>query len=198
MESLAADYTSRTVRKETLHTLSFVEAELQPGDTVLDVGCGYGDVAWELARRHDGRVLAVDIVDCRRRELPHFALYDGVTLSFGDASCDVVLVAFVLHHVPNETKHAVLSEIRRVARRRVVVLEDTPKNPVDRYFNRRHGEQYRRKINSTAGYGFYSQAEWPAVFESARLAVVRAATISRFARDWAQPYARSCFVLEPV
>jgi ubiquinone/menaquinone biosynthesis C-methylase UbiE len=191
-------YPSRTSRKEALHSLSFVTPHLQPGDTVLDVGCGNGDVAWELARNHDVRVLAVDIVDCRRRELPHFALYDGVTLPFADKSCDIVIVGFVLHHIPNDTKPAVLAELRRVARRRVVVLEDTPRNAVDRYFSRRHGETFRKKIGSTADFGFYAHDEWKHVFADGGFSVVDAKPISRFARDWQQPYARSYYALEPV
>lgn len=191
-------YASKTTRKEALNTLSFITPHLQPGDTVLDVGCGPGDVAWEITRRHDGPVFVVDVVDYRRRELPHFALYDGVTLPFADASCDVVVVGFMLHHVPNEMKPAVLAELRRVTRRRLIVLEDTPRNAIDRYFNRRHGEAFRKKIGSTASFGFFALDEWKQVFEVNSFSVVDAQPIGRFARDWFQPYPRSCFVLEPA
>ncbi|MBA3464389.1 MAG: methyltransferase domain-containing protein [Deltaproteobacteria bacterium] len=191
-------YRSKADRKDTLNTLSYITPHLRPGDTVLDVGCGPGNVAWEIMQSHDGHVLAVDVVDYRRRELPHFALYDGVSLPFADASCDVVVVGFMLHHVPNEMKPAVLAELRRVTRRRLIVLEDTPRNALDRYFNRRHGEAFRKKIGSSAGYGFFALEEWKQVFEVNSLSVVDALPIGRFSRDWQQPFARSCFVLEPA
>ena len=43
--------------------------------------------------------------------------------------------------------------------------------------------------------GFYAQGEWEEFFARERLAVVESRTLSRFCRDWKQPYARSCFVL---
>lgn len=191
-------YRSKADRKDALNTLSYITPHLRRGDSVLDVGCGPGNVGWELLRTHTGHVLAVDVVDYRRRELPHFALYDGVNLPFSDASVDVVVVGFVLHHVPNEEKPAVLAELHRVTRRVLVILEDTPKNAIDRYFNRKHGEAFRKQIGSSAGYGFYAKDEWTQVFEANRFSVLDAKPIGRFARDWQQPYARSCFVLEPA
>jgi ubiquinone/menaquinone biosynthesis C-methylase UbiE len=155
-------------------------------------------VAWQLAQRHRGLVCAVDIVDCRKRRTSQFALYDGINLPFGDASCDVVNLSFTLHHIPNETKPSVIAEVRRVVRRAVVVMEDTPRNFIDRYYNRRHGEEFRRSIGSTAAYGFYTQKEWEAFFAAHGFAIVQTTRIGRFARDWEQPFARTCFVLEKV
>ena len=43
---------SRAARKDTFHTLSLIEPHLRPGDTILEVGCSNGYLAWELARRH--------------------------------------------------------------------------------------------------------------------------------------------------
>ncbi len=189
---------SRAARKDTFHTLSLLEPQLRPGDTVLDVGCGSGYVAWQLAQRHRGRVLAVDIVDWRKKPTPHFALYDGVHLPFDDCSCDVVALSFTLHHIPNETKPSVIAEVRRVVRRAVLVLEDTPRNFIDRYYNRRHGEEFRRSIGSSAAYGFYTETEWKAFFVAHGLAVTHSARIGRFARDWEQPFARTYFVLEKM
>src|SRR5947207_10939845 len=93
-------YPPGNVRKETMHTLSFVRPVLRAGDSVLDIGCGDGWVLAELAEQHE--VMGVDIVDLRKVELPEFALYDGVSVPCADASFDIVLLTFVLHHVPNE------------------------------------------------------------------------------------------------
>jgi SAM-dependent methyltransferase len=192
------EYHSRAAYNDTQNTLSLIEPVLRSGDVVLDVGCGSAYVAWELGRRQQIDMRTIDIVDCRRKPTPHFALFDGVSLPFEDQSCDVVILSFVLHHVPNETKPKLMQEVLRVTRRHVVVLEDTPRNFVDRYFNRRHGRQFQKSINSDLPFGFFNQREWEAWFPSHGFEVTRAAKISRFARDWQQPYARSCFVLAPV
>lgn len=52
-----------------------------------------------------------------------------------DRSYDVVLIAFVLHHVPAEQHAAALAEARRIARRRVVLLEDTFRSEAERRWN---------------------------------------------------------------
>ncbi len=192
----AATFHSRSSRKETTHTLSLIQPHLRPHEAVLDIGCGDAYVTSELVREHAGPVLAVDIVDCRRRATPHFALYDGIDLPFADASCDVAILGFVLHHIPNEDKARVLAEVHRVVRRAVIVLEDTPENAIDRYLNRRHGEQFRRKIGTTHGFGFFSAPEWMPIFEDHGFAVAKVQRVSRLARDWRQPYARTCFVLD--
>ena len=192
------DFHSAGARRCSLHTAAMVGPHLRDGDVVLDIGCGAAYVTTLLAARHAVTMLAVDIVDCRRVPTPHFALYDGITLPLADASCDVVIVGFTLHHIPNDTKPAVIADIRRVARRTVIVFEDTPRNFIDRYYNRKHGEEFRRRIDSTAPYGFYSQREWEAWFPQHGLRVVESIKIGRFARDRGQPFARSCFVLEPA
>jgi hypothetical protein len=139
----------------------------------------------------------IDIKDGRRTELEKFALYDGKSIAFPERRFDVVVLAFVLHHVPNDMKPQLVAEARRVCRRTLVVIEDTPRNAFDRFISRRHGEKYRRSIGSTADYGFYSQLEWEQFFAGGGLDVAESRSLSRFCRDWKQPYARSYFVLHP-
>ena len=141
---------SPTVRKETAHTVSLVLPHLTPGTSVLDIGCGEGWVADELVRRGVGEIAVVDVVDVRRTRTLPFSLYDGVHLPFDDGRFDVAMLNFVLHHVPDERKVALLREVLRVARKTVFILEDTPVTPIDRFVSRRHGEAYRRKISSDA------------------------------------------------
>src|SRR5438034_791428 len=151
-------YPPGNVRKETMHTLTYVRPALRPGDGVLDIGCGDGWVLAELAGEHE--VMGVDIVDLRKVELPRFALYDGQHVPCADSSFDVVLLTFVLHHVPNELKPALVAEARRVSRRNVVVLEDTPRTALDRLACNMHGRAHRKRIGTTAGFGFYDQRRW--------------------------------------
>lgn len=187
---------SRSVLHDTNHTISLLAPHLRAGDTILDVGCGAAWVTSALGERgHEA--WGIDVVDGRCAELERFALYDGLAIGFPDARFDVVVLAFVLHHVPDELKPRLVAEARRVCRRALLVVEDTPRTAVDRFFSRRHGETYRRSIGSTAEFGFYTQPEWEAFFARSGLDILESRRLGRFCRDWKQPYARSFFALAP-
>ena len=187
-------YRSRTVKKETLHTVSLLTPHLAPGDSVLDIGCGEGYVLDELAARGFRDVHGVDIVDIRGNKDYPFRLYDGTTVPFPDRSFDLVVLSFVLHHVPNDKKLALLEEALRVSRAKVVIVEDTPSSAFDRLMNHRHGEAYRRKIGSTAAFGFLTEGEWRWLFRGMGLEP-EARPLSRFCRSILQPFARTAFIL---
>jgi hypothetical protein len=105
-----------------------------------------------------------------------------------------VVLSFVLHHVPNERKLALLEEALRVSRAKVVVVEDTPSTAFDRLMNRRHGEAYRRKIRSSAAFGFLTAGEWRWLFRGMGIEP-EMHPLSRFCRSIVQPFARTLFVL---
>jgi ubiquinone/menaquinone biosynthesis C-methylase UbiE len=101
-------------------------ARMQPGDAVLDVGCGTGTLAMEVARRvgRAGRVAGVDpgteqIARARakaaRRHVPiEFQIGVIEQLPFPDQTFDVVLSTLMMHHLPNALKRQGLAEIARV------------------------------------------------------------------------------------
>jgi ubiquinone/menaquinone biosynthesis C-methylase UbiE len=187
-------YRSQTVRKETLHTVSLAAPYLQPGASVLDVGCGEGYVLDELRGRGAGEIFGVDIVDLRQnRDIP-FRLYDGTAIPFADRSFDLVMLSFVLHHVPDDRKRALLREALRVSRGTVFVVEDTPATPLDRLFSHRHGEAYRKRIKSRAPFGFLTAGEWRWLFRGMGLEP-EIRRLSRFCRSILQPFARTTFLL---
>jgi ubiquinone/menaquinone biosynthesis C-methylase UbiE len=186
-------YRSQTVRKETLHTVSLALAHLQPGQSVLDVGCGEGYVLEELAQRGMA-ISGVDIVDLRRNRSYPFRLYDGQTLPFPDRSFDLVMLSFVLHHVPNERKLSLLREVLRVARRSVFIVEDTPATALDWVASERHGHAYRKRIGSTASFGFLTAGEWRWLFRGMGFEP-ELRPLSRFCRSILQPFARTAFLL---
>ncbi|MYB42005.1 MAG: ubiquinone/menaquinone biosynthesis methyltransferase [Chloroflexi bacterium] len=111
-------------------------ALVRPGDTVLDVGCGTGDLAFDCAARGAGTVLGVDFAEpmlalardkanARRAATVSFAAADATRLPLLDASVDVWCAAFVLRNIPD--LDAALAEARRVLRPggRIGVLEIT-------------------------------------------------------------------------
>src|SRR5260370_4142612 len=101
-------------------------ARLQPGDAVLDVGCGTGTLAMEVAHRvgHAVRVAAVDpgtqqIARARlkaaRRNAPiEFQIGVIEQLPFPDQTFDVVFSTLMMHHLPASLKRQGLAEIARV------------------------------------------------------------------------------------
>lgn len=97
-------------------------AKAIPGrGTVLDIGCGDGQLALALMRlRPDLKVEGVDVV-ARPKTLIPVAQYDGNRLPFEDKSFDYVTIVDVLHHTNDPT--IVLSEASRVARQGVVIKD---------------------------------------------------------------------------
>jgi ubiquinone/menaquinone biosynthesis C-methylase UbiE len=101
-------------------------AQLQPGEQVLDVGCGTGTLALEVQRRvgSAGRVIGIDpgeeqIARARakaaRRHLPiEFQIGVIEQLAFPDQTFDVVLSTLMMHHLPVSLKRQGLAEIARV------------------------------------------------------------------------------------
>jgi SAM-dependent methyltransferase len=89
--------------------------------SLLDVGCGDGTVAREVAERVGAeRVAGVD-VKVRPGAAIESHLYDGTRLPFDDGAFEAVLLADVLHHASDPA--AVLRESLRVASR-VVAVKD--------------------------------------------------------------------------
>ena len=103
-------------------------AGVRSGDYVLDVGCGTGVVARDLAQRvgHQGRVVGVDpserLIEVAVRRMEEgglkgrieFQSADGAALPFPDGSFDLVVASAVFGHIPNGME--VLAEMVRVAR----------------------------------------------------------------------------------
>ena len=125
-------------------------AEVQPGDVVVDVACGTGDLTELFAQTAAGSVLGVDFTPAmldiartkserqpRARTRPSYVQGDATALALDDASADVVSIAFGLRNVGDPAK--ALREFRRVLRPggRLVVLEfDEPTNRIVRAANR--------------------------------------------------------------
>lgn len=100
--------------------------------SLLDIGTGIGDVsqkARKKAARHGVRMSTVGLDAAEELSAEsrtgHDAVVcgDGLNLPFPDQSFDVVLASQVLHHFEDQGAMKLLTEMNRVARRRVVISD---------------------------------------------------------------------------
>ncbi len=124
-------------REQALRQMTADLAQLQPGETVLDVGCGTGMLAMVARQRvgETGRVSGIDpsvqmIARARRKAARrglaiNFQVGVIEQLAFPDQSFDVVLSTMMMHHLPDDLKRQGLAEIARVLKPggRLLVLD---------------------------------------------------------------------------
>jgi len=112
-------------------------AAVQPGDTVVDVACGTGDLAEAFARTQAGSVIGVDFTHAMLERARHrqnllndhvhqkivYIEGDAMALPLADACCDVLSIAFGLRNV--QEPEVAVGEFARVLRPggRLVILE---------------------------------------------------------------------------
>ncbi|MDQ1712667.1 MAG: hypothetical protein QOE45_2117 [Frankiaceae bacterium] len=131
-----------------------VEALTSPGESILDCGVAEGTMTRFLTDRlPDRRVVAMEYEDeaCAifHRQFGDIPLLRGsiYDLPFPDGSVDVVTAFEVLEHLADPGK--ALEEMRRVARRRVVVT--VPYEPFFRMGNIARGK-YLKRLGNTPGH----------------------------------------------
>jgi ubiquinone/menaquinone biosynthesis C-methylase UbiE len=139
-ESVLRSHRWRTAENSAAYLLSY----LQPGTSLLDVGCGPGTITVDLARRvTPGRVVGVDAseeivvqaqAEAAEAGLPSLSFETGSVfdLRFDDGTFDVVHAHQVLQHVGDPV--AALVEMRRVCRPGGIVAARDSDYPGFRYF----------------------------------------------------------------
>lgn len=144
-------------------------ARLEPGEAVLDVGCGTGTLAIAARGRvgQSGEVCALDAspeMIARARKKARRAGVDvsfenafAQSLPYPDARFDAVLTTIMLHHLPKAARQELAREIRRVLKPggRVLAIDFAAPGP-DRkrlldHIHRRHGHVALEEIVALFG-----------------------------------------------
>ena len=104
-------------------------AKLKEAKSVLDVGCGTGNLALEIAKwlPSDGYVIGIDagekmVILAKNKlqdtQIPiQFLRVSAEKISFKDEVFDCVFNVFLLHHLPMELKLAAFKEMYRVLKK---------------------------------------------------------------------------------
>lgn len=137
------------------------------GHSVLDLGCGDGQVAVAVMRRRPE--LQFEGVDVLVRPVTHIPvrLYDGHRLPLADRSVDHVTIVDVLHHTDDPA--AVLAEAARVARRSVVVKDHLREGLLAGPTLRLMDWVGNRGHDVRLPYNYLDRTEWDAAFARAGL-----------------------------
>ena len=108
-----------------LRRMTVDNALIKPGESVLDIGCGTGEVALlAKVRAKAGKVFGIDPAPemiavaqnkaARKKLDVDFRVGVIEALPFPDASIDVVTSSLMMHHLPDDLKARGLAEIYRV------------------------------------------------------------------------------------
>jgi len=121
------DVFTRVAGVRALHQQAVALAGIAPGQVVVDVGCGTGNLSFAvLAAQRDARVTGLDPDASALRRAARKARRRGVSLTLvqgyadripaEDASLDHVVSALALHHVDDDGRVAFARDARRALR----------------------------------------------------------------------------------
>jgi ubiquinone/menaquinone biosynthesis C-methylase UbiE len=137
-------------RRSRLRRMTIALARIQPGDRVLEVGCGTGDVAIAACAPAGPRgsvsgidagseMIAVARAKAARAKLAiDFRVEPIEALTYPNATFDIVLSSLMMHHLPDDLKRQGLAEIARVLKpggRLLIVDVKRPSTHLGRILN---------------------------------------------------------------
>jgi ubiquinone/menaquinone biosynthesis C-methylase UbiE len=177
---------------------SKVAPHLERGQTMLDLGAGTGYISRWLHERTGVVPTLTDVVSYHNREkgLPFITLEDPFTVPVADGSYDVVMLLFVFHHVDRlDDQERLLDEAVRIAKQRLVILEDTPETRVDLVLNKGWDWLLNRRHRVPCPFTFRRADEWLGLFKARDLSISHAET---YRPMWPtlKSYPHSLFVLD--
>ena len=159
------------ISRRRISVLSKHIANLIPPDaTVLDVGCGKGDLSLAIKENNpDISIVGVDPL-VRDNAVIKVQKFDGVTLPFRDNAFEYSILSDVLHHTENIFD--LLRETRRVSRNGIIIKDHICSSPADLLVLRIMDAVGNRGTGVTLPYNYLSLKEWNLLFQDLDLSVL--------------------------
>jgi len=108
---------------------------ISQGKKVLDLGCGTGNIAWQIKNKINADLIGVDVSLAMLKVAKDKSLevictdIDNQQLPFRDSSFDTVIAAYVIHQIKN--LNFILSECYRVLRGSVLILLTSSRRQIE-------------------------------------------------------------------
>jgi ubiquinone/menaquinone biosynthesis C-methylase UbiE len=169
LERLGAGHSALVLKRRKTALVDAVDRAL-PADaqSLLDLGCGDGEIGRQVAHRRPGLdVQGVDVLARPACQIP-FTLYDGTKLPYPDDAFDYIQVIDVLHHT--DDIGGTLLECARVARRGVIIKDHLCENRVDFQLLRFMDWVGNRAHGVTMTYNYQPESAWRRLLTEAGLA----------------------------
>ena len=165
---------------------------LEGADKLIDCGSGSMRVAKSIEKRQGLKAYGTDVIHLKAGHT-RFCLCAGEHLPFADNSFDVVTLMFVLHHTTDAA--VAIKECARVARKRVVILEDIYSHPLEKEWLKFLDVlgNFTISLDMPFPFTFKSVAEWERVFADLGL---RLAASERIVPSPLRPSRHRLFLLE--
>ncbi len=148
---------------------------------VLDVGCGTGLEAKFIRDKISYKPFLIDIQDVRdnlSKKFP-FLKSSAKNLPFKNSSFDVILMQFVLHHL-NASPHIILSELNRVTKKYLIVIEEIFTGGTNLNKVKRYDKKINRILHPKSKYffkKFYTEKELDKLFKKSNFIVKQKFTL---------------------
>lgn len=160
----------KLVHRRRVDVLAQGVASIFPAcSTLLDVGCGDGTIAKQLAQRVPGLKATGAEYSPRADCAIPCTSFDGVHLPFEDKSFDCCMFIDVLHHSLDPL--SILRDAARVSRKYVLIKDHLAENVLDHWTLRIMDWVGNRPHGVVLPYAYLSKAQWKALYEDAGLVV---------------------------
>jgi SAM-dependent methyltransferase len=169
--SLVGRLHSRMVFGRRVRVLAGLLTERVPAGarTLVDIGCGDGQIAHLVAQKHPQlQITGIDVLVRPQTWIP-VQEFDGATLPLADQSVDVAMFVDVLHHTDDPL--VLLREAKRVARQAILIkdhckdgfLAGPTLRMMDWVGNAHHGV--------VLPYNYWREAQWRSAFAELGLTI---------------------------
>jgi ubiquinone/menaquinone biosynthesis C-methylase UbiE len=158
---------------------------------ILDIGLGNGINAEVIAKEHKVDITGIDVIDYNETKIK-LKIYDGKTIPFKNKSFDTVLIIQVLHHCDKPER--VLGEAIRVAKRRVIVVEDIARNAIHMQMSKIYDflANFRHGVN--VPFNFKTVPEWNRILMGFNVKKTKIKKLK--SRRWYSPMDPRLFVID--
>jgi glycosyltransferase 2 family protein len=171
---------------------------LHRGETLLDLGGGTGRISRWLLTHAEVRPTVSDISPRRKpvTGIPFITQKDALHVPVDNKSFDVVMILFVFHHIEEwKNQDGLLGEAIRIARRRLIIIEDTATSRLELSLNKAFDWLFNAPQGIPTPFTFRKAHDWLDIFLGLKLSVVH---IETYRPVWPQfkTYANTLYVLD--